>query len=342
VNQPAGEPAPGAEARRLDPIDVFICYRRADSGDATARIHERLNDAFGSRHVFRDIEDVEPGAIFPDDIARAAQRARVMVVVIGPAWAPERLASEGDWVRREIERGLDRRLTLIPVLVNRAVLPTRDQLPERLHELLLHNAIEIHPGPSFERDVDVLVDAVARALGVPRWWKRVRHNWLAFSVAAIAIVGALGLAAWKYAGNRDDQRAAEERRVKVEEAFASYLAMINAYNDRDADAYFGHYEDPMKCFYNRAGASVRRYRTKLEQRLQVYERDLSVREVGTDTVVFCDTGKHSDPATKRLQNHRKTIMMRNRGGRWRVIVEVGEGGSGCYQERCDEAPLNEL
>jgi tetratricopeptide (TPR) repeat protein len=113
---------------------LFISYRISDTGLTATWLSEKLAEAYGHKRVFLDHERLEGGAVWPERLAREAQRASVMLVLIGEGWLraqdPEtgvrRLDQEGDWVRKEIETALDTGALVVPVLVEQAKPLSRD------------------------------------------------------------------------------------------------------------------------------------------------------------------------------------------------------------------------
>src|SRR5262245_24510784 len=110
---------------------IFISYRRADSAGFAGRLWADLSRHFGKPRVFMDIEGgIARGADFPDAIGRALGNATAMVVVIGQHWlnciddnSNRRLDNPDDWVRCEIASALERKLLVLPVLVDGALMP---------------------------------------------------------------------------------------------------------------------------------------------------------------------------------------------------------------------------
>ena len=124
--------------------DVFISYRRADAGWARS-LHDSLKARFP---VFFDVEGIDAGDVFPEEIASALDECRVCCVLIGPEWVTprqmHRLADEGDWVRREILTALNRQgVRVVPLLVGGAGLPRQEDLPEALRPLLARNVFTL-------------------------------------------------------------------------------------------------------------------------------------------------------------------------------------------------------
>ena len=123
--------------------EIFICYRRDDSGGYAGWLHDALLDHFGARAVFVDVENLYPGDDFEDVIQKTLSQALVVLVVIGPHWLDERLRNAGDYVRREIMAAIAGEKRLIPVLVGDARMPTREELPVELAALAGKNAVTL-------------------------------------------------------------------------------------------------------------------------------------------------------------------------------------------------------
>ena len=47
---------------------------------------DRLVDRFGEGQVFMDVDTIEPGLDFAEEVTRAVAACQVLVAVIGPAW----------------------------------------------------------------------------------------------------------------------------------------------------------------------------------------------------------------------------------------------------------------
>ncbi len=148
---------------------VFISYRRDDVPDATDRLAASLFDRFGRDHVFVDVDSIEIGSDFNQVVSRWIAQCDVLLVVIGRDWLAarddqgrRRLENARDYVRLEIEAGLDRDDTrVVPVLIHGALLPKAPELPASLVPLLDLQAVELSR-PHWELDVDQLVAAIER------------------------------------------------------------------------------------------------------------------------------------------------------------------------------------
>jgi TIR domain len=152
---------------------IFISYRRQESSHLAGRLSDRLADRFGEGQVFIDVDAIEPGVDFAEAISRAVAVCQVLLAIIGPTWLTatdqrggRRLDDPDDIVRLEIEAALARGVRVIPILVEGAVMPGRDDLPESLVGLARRNALLIRH-ESFRSDAGRLVSAIERVLAAP-------------------------------------------------------------------------------------------------------------------------------------------------------------------------------
>jgi hypothetical protein len=130
-------------------LKIFISYRRQDSGANALGIGQYLEKAFGRKNVFIDV-DMRAGTKFPQMLEERLAECKVMLVLIGSDWlnaadeqGRRRLDDPDDWVRLEIAHALNRNITVIPVSVNAAQLPTRAKLPNDIQGLLDHQAVSV-------------------------------------------------------------------------------------------------------------------------------------------------------------------------------------------------------
>lgn len=145
--------------------ELFISYRRDDSQGFAGRLCDDLSDLFGQEAVFRDVE-IPPGSDYTKVLRAAVARSAVLLVVIGRHWHGQsedtgrsRLFDPEDWVRAEIEAGLERQLMVLPVLVGGARMPRRDELPQSIETLT-----KIQAWVMTDRDWDQELIALGRFL----------------------------------------------------------------------------------------------------------------------------------------------------------------------------------
>jgi formylglycine-generating enzyme required for sulfatase activity len=159
-------------------MKIFISYRRAEDNKSyiVGTIHEKLAKVFGEKDIFRDIYDIPGGAEWRDVLNHEINSCKVMLVVIGPDWAnlsspngEKRLFDPTDVTRWEVETGLRRsteeNVTVIPVLVIDAKLPTTAELPESLRPLLGKNVRKIRNFPDFDSDMEKLIGDIRHSRG---------------------------------------------------------------------------------------------------------------------------------------------------------------------------------
>lgn len=147
---------------------VFITYRRADTAGHAGRLADRLKSEFGASNVFMDVDAIVFGQDFTKRIEEGVGSCDVLLVLIGDQWLTvkddagrRRLDDPEDFIRLEVETGLERDVWVIPVLVEGARLPEAKELPESMAKLARHQAIELR-NTSWREDVDRLVKAIWR------------------------------------------------------------------------------------------------------------------------------------------------------------------------------------
>ncbi len=150
---------------------IILSYRRDDSAGVTGRIFDRLVQEFGSDRVFMDIDSMPAGVDFHDHLQELLADCGALLVVIGKGWRsqrkgqPARIMDPDDWVRIEVETALQRSIPVVPLLIDGATLPGRDQLPEELWPLLRRNALPVDSGRDFHAQLTRLVRDLRLQLG---------------------------------------------------------------------------------------------------------------------------------------------------------------------------------
>jgi hypothetical protein len=150
---------------------IFISYRRTDSADVTGRIFDHLTLHFARDDLFKDVDSIPLGTDFRKSISDAVQSCDVVLAVIGRNWLHSkdrqgnlRLSNPDDFVRIELEAGLERNIPVIPVLVSGADIPEMEELPISLRPLMYRNAILLRPDPDFSGDMQRLIRALTQIL----------------------------------------------------------------------------------------------------------------------------------------------------------------------------------
>jgi hypothetical protein len=151
-------------------LGIFISYRRQDTLETVGRILDHLSQAFEPDRLFLDVGRQAPGDDYRTVISRALAQSEVVLVVIGMEWQDaanrdgrRRLDDPDDMVRIEIETAFERRLRVVPVLVEGASVPPPARLPVSLQPLSFRTAVQLRPDPDFQTDLLRLVDGLRAA-----------------------------------------------------------------------------------------------------------------------------------------------------------------------------------
>jgi hypothetical protein len=166
------------EVRQRRRRGVFISYRREETEGHAGRLYDRLAALIGEKNVFMDVDSIQPGVDFVSALREALDKSGVLIALIGPQWldisAPDgrrRLDDSGDFVRLELEGALDRRITVVPVIVEGGTMPRADKLPASLVELPRFQALGLSHN-TWRRDVGRLIDEL------PDHIRRSGRRWL--------------------------------------------------------------------------------------------------------------------------------------------------------------------
>jgi hypothetical protein len=178
---------------------IFVNYRREDSSGHAGRMFDRLKKHFGRKTVFWDVSgSIQHGEQFDQAIERAVASCDVFLAVIGQKWlssidtaGKRRLEDPNDYVRLEIAKALERKVRVIPVLVERATMPNPQDLPQDLKALAKHQAIELTDN-RWDYDISELINTLEKVLGrsgIPAWVK---------ATAGMLLLVALGFGIWTF------------------------------------------------------------------------------------------------------------------------------------------------
>ena len=164
-----------AEADPSGSSRIFISYRRDDSAGHVLALLPALRNHFGDDRIFKDTESIPPGVDYLEFIKDALKACSVMLAIIGRDWLTiqdpqlktRRLDNPDDPLRLEVATALkNERIRVIPVLVDRGVMPSREDLPRDLAGLHFRNALELSD-TRWESDVQRLIQAIERASPAP-------------------------------------------------------------------------------------------------------------------------------------------------------------------------------
>jgi hypothetical protein len=188
---------------------VFISYRREDSLADAARLYDRLVE-LGFK-VFMDIYKITAAEVFPQEIQKALDSSDWLIAVIGREWLTatdqhgrRRLDDTDDYVRFEIATALKRDdVRVVPVLIQGATMPGKEDLPDELKPLALRHALELN-----HLYWDFHVGRLATTLGMGRRWFNDVKVW---SGAAVVVAAGIAVAALIARDGNDDASASLDR-----------------------------------------------------------------------------------------------------------------------------------
>ena len=177
--------------------NIFINYRRDESGHVAGRLHDALAPKFGRNKLFMDVDNIPVGRDFEEYLKSQVAACDAMLAVIGPNWlaakddtGKRRLDNPDDFIVIEIGTALTRNIPVVPVLVDGARMPKASELPDSLKLLARRQAIQVRH-TNFRSDAEALVKRLREAVGddsPERGW-RVR---VAIGVAAVAVLLLIG------------------------------------------------------------------------------------------------------------------------------------------------------
>ncbi len=136
------------------------------------RAETELVNRFGRRRVFLDTSSICLGQNFDVAIRNAVARAKYLLVLIDRQWLSAKNADGGDifsvddWVRTEITIAIQKKRTIIPLLLDGATPPRAKDLPEDIRTLGLIQAQSIG-SDSFKEDFALVLDKIDLAVPDP-------------------------------------------------------------------------------------------------------------------------------------------------------------------------------
>jgi formylglycine-generating enzyme required for sulfatase activity len=162
--------------------NVFISYRREDASGYAQAVYGQLERFLRRDQIFMDVDTIPPGVDFVSNIEQAVAECDVLIALIGKRWmgerenGPPRIHDPEDFVHLEIAAALARDIRVIPVLVDGASMPSKDQLPRTLQPLVRRNALELS-NTRFRYDLDRVSEAVRKTIVPARVTIKADKQW---------------------------------------------------------------------------------------------------------------------------------------------------------------------
>lgn len=148
--------------------NIVISYRRDDSKWIADRVFDRFESHYGKGNVFMDIDSIPFGLDFREHIRETLDRCDVMVALVGPNWigrdqTGDHILNETDWVRIEIETALNKKIPLIPLLIDGSRMPKPEELPGVLRNFVFRQSAAIDRD-NFRAQMDKLIASIDQHL----------------------------------------------------------------------------------------------------------------------------------------------------------------------------------
>src|SRR5262249_33031946 len=181
-----------------------------------------------------DVDNLLAGQRFDKELEKALSQCDVLIAVIGPHWmqllSARAQGTDGDYVLDEIAAALKRGIVVIPVRMGQEgklpPLPRREELPESIRDLLLHQKHDV-THERFHRDVADL----AKAISIVRRGEHRRRpaRLIAAGIAVTSLIVAVVLAGYRWIDAETSRRVVEvEAKLKVEAEAARKAAEAEA------------------------------------------------------------------------------------------------------------------
>jgi hypothetical protein len=151
---------------------IAVSYRRSDTKWITGRIVEHLKIHFGRGNVFMDLDNIPLGLDYRNHIREILAQCDVLVAVVGPKWqeiyrSRNRWTDDSlDWVRLEISTALERKIPVVPLLIDGAKMPKANRLPDDLRDFAFRQATTFD-SEDFDNQIQRLIKSLAVTLKQP-------------------------------------------------------------------------------------------------------------------------------------------------------------------------------
>lgn len=148
---------------------IFINYRREINLKEAQLLQTKLSEHFGKRRVFLD-ERLEGGENWLQRLEREVDGCSVMLALICKGWSEirdkdghKRLEKSDDFVRFEISRAFLRNISVLPVQIDGAAMPTVAELPSNIAPICFTQAMLLR-GESFSGDAEKISERLEEIL----------------------------------------------------------------------------------------------------------------------------------------------------------------------------------
>ena len=161
-------------------MKIFINYRREDVANIAFTISNSLKSEFGAANVFFDREKIPLDSSFPKEIDKALDDCIIFIPIIGKNWLrilkERQTENEEDFVLNEIDRALIKGISVIPVLIDDTLMPSKKELPSNVKSLAEKQAFSIATDPKrLPNDMDNFVIKLRGVYNKNGCWSKLRR-----------------------------------------------------------------------------------------------------------------------------------------------------------------------
>ena len=225
--------------------NVFISYRTSDTGLIVPRIAQKLKKTVG-RTIFWDKRSLEPGIDYRPQIQSKIKECNYALIIIGENWYlkdPEKLkeSDEVDYFKIELEGLLDRaekdKLAVTPVLIDKASLPSKSNIPPEILQLIYNHRFELNSGVDFDHHMNELSKKIKEHLDCR--YRRVFKFLIPFLLISILVLSYLVLFKNSWPIQNSDFKVTQETRINNCYSFLGATPWLNwiVYDPIDYDPY---------------------------------------------------------------------------------------------------------
>ncbi|HEX5151682.1 MAG TPA: toll/interleukin-1 receptor domain-containing protein [Parafilimonas sp.] len=177
---------------------IFINYRREDTSGYAGRMFDSLAEEFGEGNIFIDVTKIDTGTDYTDVITRALDLSSYFLILIGNTWMDckdasgnRRLDNPEDFVRKEIRLAIEKKTTIIPVLLEDTNMPSPENLPEDIREICKWQAIEV-TDTRWKYDIDKLI----KSINLKKKFFTLNRKYI--SAVVLVLIMAVIIGIWKF------------------------------------------------------------------------------------------------------------------------------------------------
>jgi len=184
------------------------------------QIYSELTKHFGDGNVAMDVKNILPGEDFREFIKKKIKECDIFLTIVGDRWTEilkARRDDPKDFVRIEIQTALESKKIVVPILVDNASMPRKEDLPLELEDFAYKEARELRAGPDFDDQMDRLIKELDRLLS-----KKILPKLIAVAIVIVLMTGG-----WYYYKDQQKIHSKIERFDNQVDDLETAIAKVN-------------------------------------------------------------------------------------------------------------------